>query len=140
MLFRSQVTTQEAPIVLDPDRIRQVLWNLLINAAQAMPEGGRIQVHCQPSLPLEGMLEGADLWIRDEGTGVAPEDLVRIFDPFYTTRSGGSGLGLALVDQIISAHGGHITASRRPERGTEFHLWLPRDPFGDPRSLPPTLD
>lgn len=131
---------EEASAMLDPDRIRQVLWNLLINAAQAMPEGGRIQLVSRPSPALEGIPDGLDLWIRDEGTGVSPEDLIKIFDPFYSTRSGGTGLGLALVEQIISGHGGHITASRRPERGTEFHIWLPRDPSGDSRSLPPNLE
>jgi two-component system sensor histidine kinase PilS (NtrC family) len=127
-----QLEAETAAAVLDPDRIRQVLWNLLINAAQAMPEGGRIQVVSRPSPALEGIPDGVDLWIRDEGTGVPPEDLVRIFDPFYSSRSGGTGLGLALVDQIVGGHGGHITASRRPERGTEFHIWLPRDPSSDP--------
>lgn len=135
-----QVEAQPTRATVDPDRIRQVLWNLLINAAQAMPDGGKIQVTCLPSPALEGVPEGTDIWVRDEGTGLPPEDLIKIFDPFYSTRSGGTGLGLALVDQIISGHGGHITASRRSERGTEFHLWLPLDPSGDPRSLPPTLE
>jgi two-component system sensor histidine kinase PilS (NtrC family) len=113
---------------VDPDRLRQVLWNLLSNAAQAMPDGGRIEVELRPVPHLEGIQEGVELRIRDEGIGIPPSDLPRIFDPFFTTRSGGTGLGLALVDQIIRGHGGHITASRRPERGMEFHIWLPKEP------------
>jgi two-component system sensor histidine kinase PilS (NtrC family) len=122
------LNTIPVQMAVDPDRLRQVLWNLLSNAAQAMPDGGRIEVELRPVPHLEGVQEGVELRIRDEGIGIPPADLPRIFDPFFTTRSGGTGLGLALVDQIIRGHGGHITASRRPERGMEFHIWLPKEP------------
>ncbi|HND28650.1 MAG TPA: ATP-binding protein [Myxococcota bacterium] len=134
-----ELITLPSPAKIDPDRIRQVLVNLLSNAAQAMPSGGTVQLQVQPSMAVEGVPEGVDIWVRDEGVGVAREDLRRIFDPFYTTRAGGTGLGLAVVEQILSGHGGHVTASRRPERGMAFHLWLPMEAPDMPSELPVEL-
>lgn len=124
---RVRIAASLDPVQLnvDPDRIRQVLSNLLTNAAQAMPDGGAVHIELRDATIIEGLQMGVHLRVRDEGAGIPAEDLHRIFDPFFTTRSGGTGLGLALVDQIVRGHGGHITASRLPTRGMEFHIWLP---------------
>lgn len=106
-------------VVLDGARFQQVIWNLLLNAAQATPDYGTIEVSATAI--------GRDLVVsvRDDGVGM-PEDAVsRIFDPFYTTRSGGTGLGLANVDRIVRAHGGRIAVESEPGEGTCFTLIFP---------------
>jgi two-component system, NtrC family, sensor histidine kinase PilS len=105
---------------LDADRVHQVLWNLLLNAAQAMPEGGTIHVglhHTERRVTVE---------VRDEGTGISEEELGKVFDPFYTTRQGGTGLGLANVDRLVRAHGGTVGVRSRVGGGTTFILDFPR--------------
>lgn len=104
---------------IDPDRIRQVLWNLLTNAAQAMPGGGKV------GLRVEAHPDVAVIHVTDEGVGVAAAELPHIFDPFFTRRAGGTGLGLALVDQIIRIHGGSIGVVSAPGAGTTFTIRLP---------------
>ena len=101
---------------------RQVIWNLLSNAAQSMTEGGVVQVR----LGAEG--DGVTVMVRDEGVGIAEADLARIFDPFFTKRTGGTGLGLAVVDRIVRAHGGQIRVRSRLQQGTTFAIWLPLHP------------
>lgn len=126
---RVQVVVEGSPATVeaDADRLKQVLWNLLRNAAQAMPRGGAITLRVEPG-------EGA-VWVRvlDEGVGIPPGDLERIFDPFYSRREGGTGLGLAIVDQIIRGHGGQIVARLRPEGGSEFQIVLPTPVQGGQR-------
>ncbi len=106
-------------ISVDPEQIRQVLLNLAINATQAMPSGGRIT--------LRALHNGATVRIEveDEGGGIPTEDLERVFDPFFTTRSNGTGLGLSIAYQIVSQHGGHIAAQKNPQRGMTFVVTLP---------------
>ncbi len=104
---------------VDPDRLRQVLWNLLTNAAQSMPGGGDIRVRVGE----QG--GGVCVVITDGGIGIAPEELPRIFDPFYTRRAGGTGLGLAVVDQLVRAHGGTVEVASPPGQGTTFTILLP---------------
>ncbi len=115
----------------DPDRLRQALWNLILNGAQAMPRGGEILVTVQ-DLPAGGdRPAGVEITVGDEGVGISEAERRRIFDPFYTTRNGGTGLGLLLVEQVARGHGGHVHVQARPERGTAFHIWLPREaPLG----------
>jgi two-component system sensor histidine kinase HydH len=107
------------PVSVDPEQIKQVLLNLVINAIQATPNGGQIS--------LRAHREGD--WIRaeveDEGVGIPSEDLERVFDPFFTTRSNGTGLGLSIAYQIVSQHGGHIATRRNPQRGMTFSVTLP---------------
>ncbi len=105
---------------VDGDRLRQMLWNLLLNAAQAMPEGGTIHLRV-------GTTEHRfTIELRDEGTGISEEELGRVFDPFYTTRQGGTGLGLANVDRLARAHGGSVVVQSRVGTGTTFTLDFPR--------------
>ncbi|MBM4367195.1 MAG: hypothetical protein FJ102_13370 [Deltaproteobacteria bacterium] len=115
-----EIEADAAHAEVDPDRIRQVVWNLLLNAAQSMPEGGTI------SLRVRRAEDGSTgIEVADRGVGIAAEERRRIFDPFYTRRSGGTGLGLALVDQVVRGHGGTIEVSPRDGGGTEFRLFLP---------------
>ena len=107
------------PVSVDPEQIKQVLLNLVINAVQATPNGGQISLRANR----EGDWIRAD--VEDEGVGIPSEDLERIFDPFFTTRRSGTGLGLSIAYQIVSQHGGHITARRNSARGMTFSVTLP---------------
>jgi PAS domain S-box-containing protein len=116
---------------VDAGQMAQVFQNLVINADQAMPEGGTITVRAQP-VKLEagnavGLNAGAYLKIevQDTGTGIAPRHLERIFDPYFTTKSKGSGLGLTTSFSIVTKHGGHITASSQVGQGSLFTVYLP---------------
>lgn len=110
----------ELPAVsIDQEQIKQVLLNLVINAVQAMPTGGQIT--------LRAVQEGDNVRVEveDEGKGIPSEDLERVFDPFFTTRGDGTGLGLSIAYQIVSQHGGHITARPNVKRGMTFAVTLP---------------
>ena len=106
-------------ISVDPEQIRQVLLNLTINATQAMPKGGQIRLRAFQ----DG--ESVRIEVEDEGVGIPTEDVERVFDPFYTTRSNGTGLGLPIAYQIVNQHGGHIAARKNPVRGMTFVVTLP---------------
>jgi two-component system, NtrC family, sensor histidine kinase PilS len=129
-----------APVLGDPDQLRQVLWNLLINAAQALPAPGpggapacRIRVTCGP-----GPDGGAELEVEDDGPGIDPADRSRLFTPFFTTKPAGTGLGLATIHRIVDAHGGGVTVDSAPGRGARFtvHLPSPAGPSPTPAPLP----
>jgi PAS domain S-box-containing protein len=117
---------------IDQGQISQVLNNLLINAVQAMPDGGdlTIRAHNLPSAqtPTQLPLAAGDyicLSVADTGTGIAPEVLGRIFDPYFTTKTKGSGLGLAVSFSIAQQHNGYLTVESEVGRGTTFYLYLP---------------
>jgi two-component system sensor histidine kinase PilS (NtrC family) len=103
----------------DPRQLRQVLWNLLGNAADATPAGGRVTVR------LVSHNQHALLEVADSGEGIAQEDLGRIFDPFFTTKERGTGLGLAIVHRIVEAHGGELSVRSEPGQGSTFRVALP---------------
>jgi signal transduction histidine kinase len=108
-------------IFADPEQMKLVLLNLVLNAIEAVPENGRIQVAA------EEVSESGEivLSIKDDGPGVAPEDLSRIFEPYFTKRPGGTGLGLALVRRIVEQHGGTIRVQNQPEGGARFEIRFP---------------
>jgi PAS domain S-box-containing protein len=118
------------PVEIDEGQIQQVLNNLIINAMQAMPKGGTIKISGQViSFPLVNryFLEAGTyvmISITDSGIGIAPGNLSRIFDPYFTTKTEGHGLGLATTFSIISKHNGHIEAESSPEK-TTFTFYLP---------------
>jgi signal transduction histidine kinase len=114
-----------AAVALDPEQMKQVLLNLVINAIQAMPAGGEVVLRTLSKT------DAVVLEVQDEGTGIPLEDLERVFNPFVTTRPGGTGLGLSIAYQIVSQHGGHIAARRNPERGMTFAVALPLSPDGN---------
>jgi signal transduction histidine kinase len=103
----------------DEEQIKQVLLNLLMNAAQAMPDGGRIVV----SASREG--RSLALIVADDGPGIPGEMHARIFDPFFTTREAGTGLGLAVVQQIVTQHGGQIDVEQNGAQGARFVVRIP---------------
>ena len=110
---------RDLPLIqADRDKLKQALWNLCKNAVEAMPQGG--------TLTLDAYSSGADvvLEIGDTGVGIPPG--VDIFEPFTTTKSSGSGLGLVVVRQIVAAHGGNLTYTSEPGKGTAFRLTLPQ--------------
>ncbi len=113
-----------APVPMDPERMHQVLLNLLINAIEAMGEGGRLQVL------VKTVENGIEIQVVDTGPGIGAEDLSQVFDPYFTTKSTGTGLGLAIVHNIIEAHGGTVTFDSRPGAGTTVRLRLPFSPLG----------
>jgi signal transduction histidine kinase len=125
-----------APAVaaVDVGQIRQVLTNLLMNAVQAMTEGGaiRVSVEVAPDASPPPHVRPARGWIaihvRDEGPGIAPEILAHVFDPFFTTKDvgEGTGLGLSIAFGIVRDHGGWIDVKSRIGRGAELVVHLPQ--------------
>jgi two-component system sensor histidine kinase PilS (NtrC family) len=109
------------PIHADPAKLRQVLWNLLRNAADAATTGGR-HVHVEA----HRTLDATTIIVSDDGPGIAAEQLAHIFDPFFTTKSKGTGLGLAICHAIVAEHQGHIDVSSELGRGTMMEVILPR--------------
>jgi two-component system, NtrC family, sensor histidine kinase HydH len=106
-------------VQVDPDKLSQVLLNLLLNALQAMPDGGELSVRTTR----EGRM--LVIAITDSGIGISPENLQRVFDPYFTTKSDGTGLGLAMSAKIVEEHGGTITISSVPDDHTEVRVLLP---------------
>jgi signal transduction histidine kinase len=107
-------------VAADESQIRQALLNLLRNAKEAMPGGGRIRLSA--SRTPDGQVR---LVLADSGPGISPENLASIFEPFFSTKVKGTGLGLALVQQIVSEHGGRIEVDCPPGGGTAFAILLP---------------
>lgn len=122
------------PVNVDEGQIHQVINNLLINADQAMPQGGTIEITCNnkevmtsDALPLD---EGSyvKISIKDQGIGIPEPLLKRIFDPYFTTKEKGRGLGLATSYSILKRHNGLITVESKENAGTTFHIYLPAMP------------
>jgi signal transduction histidine kinase len=106
-----------API--DPAQIKQVLVNLIKNAIQAMSRGGTL------TLQTDSGVDGVLLIVGDTGGGIPQEQINRIFEPFYTTKKKGSGLGLMIVQRIVREHKGRIELESHVGQGTVFRIWLP---------------
>ncbi|MCC6523680.1 MAG: PAS domain S-box protein [Polyangiaceae bacterium] len=116
---------------IDPNQIAQVVHNVVLNALQAMPSGGHLEVTADNERvgpdELAGVPAGdyVHLAIRDDGPGIAPDVLPRVFDPFFTTKPSGTGLGLATAYSIVRRHDGVIDVESAPGAGTTFHVRLP---------------
>jgi signal transduction histidine kinase len=119
----------------DAQRLRQVFWNLLINACQAMPHGGEIMVTARPYSKVDGDSPWCEISIVDTGSGISREDRDKIFNPFFTTKTGGTGLGLAIVYRIIEDHRGTITLDSIPGKGTKFIIRLPMNEESSLRAI-----
>lgn len=124
------------PVEADKGQLSQVIQNIILNARHAMPDGGTIHLSCH-NLPKDQQppevedLAGQNficLTIRDQGIGMPQKIVERIFDPYFSTKQDGSGLGLAVTYSIIQKHGGHITVESEPGAGTTFYIYLPASP------------
>jgi signal transduction histidine kinase len=115
------------PVLIDPVEVEQIVMNLAINARDAMPDGGTIAISVGP------VADCVELVVADEGEGIPPEHQERLFEPFFTTRADGTGLGLATVYGIVTRTGGSIAVESEPGRGTRFRVRL--DPVENPRSM-----
>lgn len=129
--------TPAPPVQADPVQVDQVLANLLINARDAVGPRGTIRVGVDEQV-LSGDFVRAHawarpgrygrVWVRDDGCGIPPENLARIFDPLFSTKSRGTGLGLAVVSRVVQQHEGLVHCSSAPGEGTTFDVYLPVTP------------
>lgn len=147
--FGSNVTCQQFldddvwPVLADGIQIVQVINNLLVNAQQAMPDGGSIALVAE-NVPIEGHSptglppgEYVAITVRDRGVGIPEEQQDRIFEALYTTKPEGTGLGLATCAQIVSSHEGYIDVHSVPNKGSEFIVYLPAAPEAAEKSEVP---
>lgn len=116
-----EVANGKLLLSIDPDQVKQVFWNLVLNACEAMPHGGRL---CVKTSSLPGF---AQVTFEDTGCGIPEEKLEQIFDPFFTTKTEGSGMGLAIVQKIVEAHRGTITVESQVGSGSRFTIRIPRE-------------
>ena len=111
------------------DQLKQVFLNFILNAVEAMPQGGPLEIRGQ-------MIRDEGTWltvsIADGGAGIPPQDLDKIFEPFFTTKPDGTGLGLAVCHNIIAQHGGRVTVDSAPGHGSTFSVWLPAEGQPEP--------
>lgn len=118
-LDRSGIGAGPLPVRGDESALEQLFLNLLLNAAQALGTGGRAGV------TVDAGIEHAEVRVWDFGVGIPEDCLTKVFDPFYSTRKDGTGLGLAVVRQIVMAHGGSIDIESSARRGTSISVRLP---------------
>ncbi len=127
-----EVVPGAPPVPHDREQLQQVLINLIKNAVEASPTGAPLRVSVGPWRS-RGRLTGTEIQVRDQGGGIPPEHLRTIFEPFFTTKPGGSGLGLYISHDIVKRHGGSLSVSSEPGRGTTFTVELPAEGQGGPR-------
>ena len=136
MRLRQNLEPHLGNVMADPIQMQQILMNLVINARDAMPQGGDIEIttsntHSDPKYAADHPETAQDafvgLSVGDTGKGMDADVLARIFDPFFTTKgtAGGTGLGLSTVKSIVDRSGGHITVESRPGKGSTFRVYLP---------------
>jgi two-component system sensor histidine kinase HydH len=117
--IRVEVEPGLPEVECDPEQLKQVLLNLVLNALQASPPGGEVVIRADRTR------ENVSIGVRDSGPGVPPAHQDKIFEPFFTTRESGSGLGLAIAANIIRQHGGNLVADHNDDKGMTFRLDLP---------------
>ncbi|WP_224746798.1 ATP-binding protein [Pelovirga terrestris] len=123
----------ELPLVdIDTNQISQVIQNLILNAVQSMPKGGVLTLSCAVAAgdeivdtPLDPTRPYVRVTISDQGEGIPADIIDKVFDPYFSTKPQGSGLGLSIVHSIISKHDGHIQVDSSPGQGTTFSMYLP---------------
>jgi len=124
--IKEELPDLELWVRADANQLRQVVWNLLLNALQAISSRGRVTVCLRTIGPGEqGKAAMVEMVVSDSGDGIRPEDLQRVFLPFFTTKSGGSGLGLAIVHRIVEEHGGQVEVRSEWHRGTRVIVRVP---------------
>ena len=108
-------------LVIDPAQLQQAFFNVIKNALQAMADGGRLNILITADARF------VTVAFTDNGSGIAPEDFGRVFEPYYTTKADGTGLGLMIVQRIVQEHGGKISIQSKPQAGTTVAIQLPMD-------------
>jgi len=121
---QTQFAENLSAVAGDQTQLQQVILNLILNAVQAMSESGldvrELQISTEANQP-----DGVIVLVRDSGPGIHQENLDRLFDPFYTTKRAGMGMGLAICRSIVEGHGGRIWATANIPRGAAFHFTVP---------------
>jgi two-component system, NtrC family, sensor histidine kinase PilS len=115
-------------LLANKTEIRQVIWNIMLNSVQAMPDGGTLTIEAYAAQVEKR--SGVEIIIRDTGVGMTDQVLEKVFQPFYTNRDMGTGLGLAVVNRIVEGYQGRIHMQSKPGRGTLCRVWLPCQVFG----------
>jgi two-component system, NtrC family, sensor histidine kinase HydH len=128
--FYRNYAPELAPFSFDAELLERVFFNLVLNAAQASEAGGAVTVKTRASGTM------AEVAIIDRGSGIAPQQLSSIFNPFFTTKAQGVGLGLAIVARIVDEHGGKIAVESEPGKGSIFRVLLPLEPTAAPSAAP----
>jgi two-component system sensor histidine kinase PilS (NtrC family) len=118
--IKRRFATHQAVVLADGDKLKQVFWNLCENAVRAMKTGGTL------TAAVESLGDDWQVSFIDTGTGMTPQQIEKIFEPFQSNFEGGTGLGLAIVYQIVQAHEGKVWARSKPGQGTTFVLRLRR--------------
>jgi len=118
--LEQRIPTELPPVQGEDERLRQVLMNLALNAIEATPSGGQVRIAA------EARREEVWIAIDDSGPGIDPAARLRVFEPFFSTKAGGSGLGLPIVHAIVTQHGGAVGVDGSPLGGARFWFTLPR--------------
>jgi signal transduction histidine kinase len=118
--FKTDVSSDLMPLRADPELLHRALSNLVLNAMDAMPDGGSLTISARP------MDETVEIRVSDTGAGLTPEECERLFTPYYTTKQHGTGLGLAIVQSVVTDHAGTIAVESRAGGGATFIITLPR--------------
>jgi nitrogen fixation/metabolism regulation signal transduction histidine kinase len=116
----TQVETAALPLMVDPELLHRALSNLVLNAKDAMPEGGRVMISAR------NREDNVEIRVADTGQGLTPEECERLFTPYYTTKQHGTGLGLAIVQSVVADHAGTIAVESCQGQGATFVITLPR--------------
>jgi two-component system sensor histidine kinase AtoS len=134
--IRTELSPEVPEFPGDEHQLRQLFSNLLANAFEALGGHGQVEIRTsllpaedEPVGSLEPMPAQVVVEVRDSGPGISPDDLDRIFNPFFTTKPQGTGLGLAIVRKVVDAHDGRIDAVSAPGRGATFRVTLPIVPY-----------
>ncbi len=122
----SDVPFKEVMVEADAEKLKSCFSNIAINAVQAMPDGGRLLI------TIDGDDRECRVVFKDSGVGIPEEALDRVFEPYYSTKDTGTGLGLAVTKKIVEEHGGRIRVESAPGEGTTFEIDLPRERKGSP--------
>jgi len=125
--LEKEYAAELVPVPMDREQMKQVFLNLLLNAIQAMEQGGQLKVSATLKNHSPGARSGSfmEISFQDTGKGI-PEDMqARIFEPFFSTKEEGIGLGLSIAQRIVEEHGGEIRMESRPGKGTVFYLTIP---------------
>ena len=118
--FEIDLSHEPMPLRVDPELLHRALSNLVLNAIDALPDGGTLTLAAKP------LGSHIEIRVSDTGSGLTPEECERLFTPYYTTKQHGTGLGLAIVQSVISDHNGSITVESHPNQGATFIITLPK--------------